>query len=263
MIWKELFIERAGTLGGLGWWVGACLTLLLSVGSLTMTGLILWEKWQGSVSQVWSVWARSMLATGVGDSGLILTWLIQWAIGLRAAVTIASERERGTWDAILTSPLEAKEIIRAKLWGSLFALRWLLSRLGPGLDLGLGGGGVGSEKAMRISSSAALLVGAFMAAVGIRASLASETATGPPGAHDRSLARGLDRLFNPLRNPHGDRLVAPLYRRPGGLRHHGRHGHYAVLRINHGRRANRPGFRPLRRHRRSSWWPTRGCGSIG
>ena len=37
---------------------------------------------------------------------MFIGFLIQWAIGLRAAVAISSERERGTWDALLTSPLE-------------------------------------------------------------------------------------------------------------------------------------------------------------
>ena len=36
--------------------------------------------------------------------------LIQWAVGLRAAVSISSERERGTWDALMTSPLDARAI---------------------------------------------------------------------------------------------------------------------------------------------------------
>ena len=52
--------------------------------------------------------------------------LIQWAVGLRAAVSISSERERGTWDALLTSPLDGREIVRGKLWGSLYALRGLI-----------------------------------------------------------------------------------------------------------------------------------------
>ena len=56
-------------------------------------------------------------------------WLLQWAVGLRAAVSIASERERGTWDALLMSPLEPGEIVRAKLFGSLYALRWMVGAM--------------------------------------------------------------------------------------------------------------------------------------
>ncbi|WP_406696612.1 ABC transporter permease subunit [Singulisphaera sp. Ch08] len=177
MIWKELYIERAGTLGGLGWWVCACLTLLLGIGSLTMAGVMIWAKWQAPASgQEWYGWAQSMLKIAVGESGLILSWLIQWAVGLRAAVTIASERERGTWDAILTSPLEAKEIIRAKLWGSLFALRWLFAAavLAWSLSFAVGAMSGGDYARLVIGT---LVVGGFMAAVGIRASLASTTST--------------------------------------------------------------------------------------
>ncbi len=61
-----------------------------------------------------------------GGAGRFLGWLIQLAIGLRAAVSIASERERGTWVALLMSPLEPGEIVQAKLVGSLHALRFMV-----------------------------------------------------------------------------------------------------------------------------------------
>ncbi|AGA26151.1 ABC transporter permease [Singulisphaera acidiphila] len=176
MFWKELYIERAGTLGGLGWWIGASLTLLLGAGSLTMAGVMLWAQWQRPMAQEWYSWSQSMLGIGVGRSGMTVSWLIQWAIGLRAAVTIASERERGTWDAILTSPLHANEIIQAKLWGSLFALRWLFvaAVLAWSLNFALGTMSAGDYANLIVGT---LVIGAFMAAVGIRASLASTTST--------------------------------------------------------------------------------------
>ena len=58
------------------------------------------------------------------DSGSLV---VAVGIGLRAAVVIASERERGTWDALLTSPLEGDQIVGPKVWGSLYALRWLIA----------------------------------------------------------------------------------------------------------------------------------------
>ncbi|WP_254054041.1 ABC transporter permease [Singulisphaera sp. GP187] len=176
MLWKELYIERAGTLGGLGWWVGACLTLLLGVGSIAMAGVMLWSNTQGQAGPNWYAWAQSNLKIGAGGSGMVVAWLIQWAIGLRAAVTIASEREGGTWDAILTSPLEAKEIIRAKLWGSLFALRWVFGAAVLAWSLAFAVGAMSAQDYANLVVGT-LVIGAFMAAVGIRASLASTTAT--------------------------------------------------------------------------------------
>jgi|GEM_PF-1465561 len=175
MVWKELYVESAGKLGGLGWWVGAGLSLLLVGGSLAMAGGMLWERWRGQ-DLGWSTWGRTMLGTGVGGSAMFVAWLIEWAIGLRAAVTIASERERGTWDAILTSPLEAREIIRAKLWGSLYALRWLFAAALLAWTVTV------VATAMTPSDYFSLVIGtlatgAFMAAVGIRTSLSATTAT--------------------------------------------------------------------------------------
>ena len=40
-------------------------------------------------------------------------------------MTVAQEREQATWDALLASPLEGRELIIPKIAGSLYALRWL------------------------------------------------------------------------------------------------------------------------------------------
>jgi hypothetical protein len=175
MLWKELYVERAGTLGGFGWWVGAALTLVLVVGSLAMAGVMAWDALRPG-DLAWFNWAQGMLATAVRPSSRWITWLIEWAVGLRAAVSIASERERGTWDAILTSPLEGKEIIRAKLWGALHALRWLFAAALLAWTLALVTGAMPPvEYASRVIGT---VLGAwFMAAVGLRASLACATAT--------------------------------------------------------------------------------------
>ena len=107
---------------------------------------------------------------------MFIGFLIQCAIGLRAAVTISSERERGTWDALLTSPLEGTEIVRGKLWGSLYALKWLIGSavLAWTITLALGGMFV-PEYAEQMVGLA--VIGTFMAAVGVRTSLRSPTAT--------------------------------------------------------------------------------------
>jgi ABC-type transport system involved in multi-copper enzyme maturation permease subunit len=123
MLWKELFIERVGALGGPGWWLGALLVLLLGGAGLVLLVALIASLWIGDA------WARAEQVTvgAITGSAAIVTALIEWAVGLRAAVTVSSERERGTWDALLTSPLGGREIVWAKLWGSLHALRWLFA----------------------------------------------------------------------------------------------------------------------------------------
>src|SRR5262249_22762268 len=100
MLWKELFIERVGALGGLGWWLGALIVTGLLGGSLTLLAMMAFSSNPAGVEAV--------LKLSIGDTAGYFGWLIEWAVGLRAAVTISSERERETWDAILTSPLEGR-----------------------------------------------------------------------------------------------------------------------------------------------------------
>ncbi len=102
--------------------------------------------------------------------------MIQLAIGLRAAVSIASERESGTWDALLTSQLEPGEIVYAKVYGSLYALRWFLGAIVLAWTLGVGVGAIPwSEYANWTVSN--LAAGILMAAIGVRCSLSLATAT--------------------------------------------------------------------------------------
>ncbi|MFO0909821.1 MAG: ABC transporter permease subunit, partial [Isosphaeraceae bacterium] len=175
MLWKELFIERVGSLGRIGTWIGRLLILAMTGSAVVLTGILIWNVQTGGDSNLAS-WARSTMGAWIGGSGGFVCTLIQWAIGLRAAVSISSERERGTWDALMTSPLEPKEIVRGKLWGSLYALRqlmiasliaWTLAILSDTLDIG------------RVAwwFLDLLVIGCFMAAVGVRISLESPTAT--------------------------------------------------------------------------------------
>jgi ABC-type transport system involved in multi-copper enzyme maturation permease subunit len=176
MLWKELYIERVGTLGRFGRWLGILITALIGGGSLVLGGMYLSPLFL-SEGVEWSLWAKNVLAAALSDqNGRFMGWLLQWAIGLRAAVSIASERERGTWDALLMSPLEPGEIVRAKLSGSLNALRYMAGAMVLAWTLGLIIGAVGFGT--YIEWIAANITGCvLMAAVGVRCSLSLPTAT--------------------------------------------------------------------------------------
>jgi ABC-type transport system involved in multi-copper enzyme maturation permease subunit len=172
MLWKELAIERVGALGGLGWWLGALLTLTLAVTSVVLAGL-----WFGvELFGVDEVRAEGLMTLFIGGTAAYVGCLIEWAVGLRAAVAISSERERGTWDALLTSPLEGREIVRAKLWGSLHAIRWLLAATLLAWSLAAVCGSISPWNYAVIVAYTAIAT-AFMAAVGVRTSLSAPTAT--------------------------------------------------------------------------------------
>jgi len=174
MRWKELHVERSGALGRAGRWLGGLLVVGLGGGSLVLGGIAAWEMWARPGDPASGDPARSILTQLVGRTGGALAFLIPFAIGLRGATAIASERERETWDALLTSPLTGPEIVGAKLIGVAHALRgpigaavlaWVIAMAVNAADLRDVAGWVGWMAC----------AGAFMGAVGVRSSLHATT----------------------------------------------------------------------------------------
>ena len=176
MLWKELYIERVGTLGRFGRWLGVLFTLMIGGGSLVLAGMIVVDLFWRHQND-WSLWATGFFTAWLSDPlAMFMGWLLQWAVGLRAAVSIASERERGTWDALLMSPLDPGEIVRAKLAGSLHALRWMVGAMVLAWTLGTVAGAItpGAYITWIVLNA---LAATLMAAIGVRCSLSLPTAT--------------------------------------------------------------------------------------
>ena len=176
MLWKELYIERVASLGRFGRWLGILLTLTIGGGSLILAGMMAYSAYADTGSDMAS-WASGILKAVLGGfAGTLFGWLLQMGVGLRASVSIASERERATWDALLMSPLVPSEIAVAKLIGSLYALRWMAGAILLAWTLAVAVGSVS------VASYVTWVVGtfmmcAFMAAIGVRCSLSLPTAT--------------------------------------------------------------------------------------
>jgi ABC-type transport system involved in multi-copper enzyme maturation permease subunit len=176
MLWKELYIERVGTLGRFGRWLGVLFTVLVGGGSLVLAGMIVVDLFWRHQND-WSLWATGFFTAWLSDPlAMFMGWLLQWAVGLRAAVSIASERERGTWDALLMSPLDPGEIVQAKLAGSLHALRWMVGAMVLAWTLGTVAGAItpGAYITWIVFNA---LAATLMAAIGVRCSLSLPTAT--------------------------------------------------------------------------------------
>ena len=174
MRWKEVYVERVGALGWFGTGLGLLLVAYLVLAALAGAGLIAWGRWvdrDPARERLGGDCLRSLVVV----PALYFGWLIEWAIGLRAAVSIASERDRGTWDGLLLSPLTGSEIVLAKLRGSVHALRWLIAAALFAWTVALACGELDpAQYGLLLASLGA--VGLFMAAVGVRASLAARTA---------------------------------------------------------------------------------------
>jgi hypothetical protein len=174
MLWKELHIEQEQSFSRIVKWLGILVVAAYSGTCLVLSGIVAWGTWiEDDAGRV--AWASSQLTDWLTWSWL-MAWLIQWALGLRAAASITSERMRGTWDALLVSPLRAGEIVWAKIYGSIYGLRallasqllvWIAGYLCDALSVG----------AFIQLLAQALLIGSFMAAVGVLFSLLCESST--------------------------------------------------------------------------------------
>ena len=115
MLWKELYIERVASLGRFGRWLGVSAHARHRRRQPRPGGDDGLFGYFSARFRSWRRWASSILSVVLGGfAGTLLGWLLQWGVGLRAAVSIASERERGTWDALLMSPLDPSEIGRGQ-----------------------------------------------------------------------------------------------------------------------------------------------------
>jgi ABC-type transport system involved in multi-copper enzyme maturation permease subunit len=155
-------------------WLGILVVAVFSGTTIFLVGLVAWGPWLEPDSD-WSSWALDSLTNWLTWSWLT-AWLIQWALGLRAAAAITSERQRGTWDALLVSPLEAREIVWAKIYGSVYGMRGLLAAIVLAWVAGLLCGAL-TVRACAELLAQTLAIGGFMTAAGIAFSLSCESST--------------------------------------------------------------------------------------
>ena len=124
MMWKEMHIEGRMKFNWLV--LGAILVLiLLSVGSgFIVLGIFCWDLLTGinqwrNLPEDMNIWFR-FAGTSVGCLMLLM-------MSTRAATCITHERERDTFDALITTPMSSEAILSAKLLGTMMSLRmgWL------------------------------------------------------------------------------------------------------------------------------------------
>jgi ABC-type transport system involved in multi-copper enzyme maturation permease subunit len=118
MLWKELWAEPAARWGFVGYLALAiiyttvlgisCYLFLYAVSRVDISFRNYeWREYVGIITAV---------ATFISCGALLL-------IGARSACGLTSEKERDCWDSLISTPLEAREIVFAKMLGSVWALR--------------------------------------------------------------------------------------------------------------------------------------------
>jgi ABC-type transport system involved in multi-copper enzyme maturation permease subunit len=137
ILWKELYAERIFRLGAAGQTVAFTFTLI----TLLLLGYMLVLSLAAATSQGSLDTFTHALARFVG-TGLACVLLL--AIGIRAAGSFTSERERQTLDGLLTTTLDNRTILFDKWLGSILSLRkplglllllWLLAAFTGGIQL--------------------------------------------------------------------------------------------------------------------------------
>jgi ABC-type transport system involved in multi-copper enzyme maturation permease subunit len=128
MVWKEVFVE-SGLRISLAGRLAVVLILLLSFAPLI---IIVWNtfidpsgwRYHGEwwSKEVWKEFARD-LNMWVRIAGTVVACLLLLAVAVRGAGSIRGERDRQTFDSLLTTPLSANRILWGKWWGCLLGVR--------------------------------------------------------------------------------------------------------------------------------------------
>ncbi|MDE2508914.1 MAG: ABC transporter permease subunit [Planctomycetota bacterium] len=102
--------------------------------------------------------------------------LLTLAVGVAAASSLTSERERDTWISLIATPLEGWEIVRGKMVGAVWGYRWVLGLMAFYWLLGLVLGSIHPFGLVTAALVTAVYVW-FATAVGVYFSLVSRTTT--------------------------------------------------------------------------------------
>jgi ABC-type transport system involved in multi-copper enzyme maturation permease subunit len=127
--WKERFVIGLAPLPWLRYvprWLGLGFSLIASLltvlwltaraGDLKHLGNVL----RGDFGELGTLLANLGPDQAADDMALVSGFVIFIAsllVGIRCSGAITGEREKGTWEALLLTPLETRQLVRAKLWG--------------------------------------------------------------------------------------------------------------------------------------------------
>ena len=143
MWWKERYVSRAGSMTRI---VGAI--VLLFVGSLLVYGTAYFgrpayfELLENGYGTQNGYWRREQLNGWLRFVITLLGGVLLIGTAASAASGLTSEREDDTWVSLLSTPLTAVEIVRAKMFGAFWGMRFILFFWFGFLTVGVGLGAI-------------------------------------------------------------------------------------------------------------------------
>jgi ABC-type transport system involved in multi-copper enzyme maturation permease subunit len=168
MVWKEVHTDAGLHLH----WVGRAVVLLLvglSFVPLVIILVTMESGGRGSRMEIgWAVnsWVRIV--------GTLVACLILLGVAVRAAGSVTGERERQTFDSLLTTPLDSDDILVGKCVGSIVGVRWGWLWLGLIWGVAVLAGGL-SIVAIVLLAIAWVIYASFIAVFGLYCSLVGRT----------------------------------------------------------------------------------------
>jgi ABC-type transport system involved in multi-copper enzyme maturation permease subunit len=124
MLWKELFTTSTANLGAAG-----RIALALVVVGVVVTSVGVFTSALSSTSLSRWLTPAFYYAVYLVYMGTPVSCGLLLLLAASAATSVTSEKERQTWDALLATPLSARQIVTAKIVGNLYAVRWLFALL--------------------------------------------------------------------------------------------------------------------------------------
>ena len=145
MFWKEIFVE-----GRLRFhWVMWLLTFIVAVCIFLPVFFILWRYYNRPFTGIG--WGRRIvyrlhrpMNEWVRFSTSIVGCLTLLTVAVRGATCISNERDRQTWDSLLTTPMTASHLLAAKVLGNIVSVRlawiwlgvmWLIAMVFGGISI--------------------------------------------------------------------------------------------------------------------------------
>ena len=117
MLWKEVYAEPASSRLG---WVGRVALTIIVLGVILPAFFMFFAYFvYPHASKEEYVGYALLMGTLFGCGGLVM-------VASRAAGSVTSEKERDSWVSLISTPLEAKEIVWAKVVGSVWSIRGLV-----------------------------------------------------------------------------------------------------------------------------------------
>ena len=174
MLWKECHVAR--TRGVIRYMIGfvfLVLGVVLSYTTMLTAVPAFVELWNHGYTTAEAYDARR--AFNVYLRVVCTLLYVAWGLGVAslAAAGVVGEREEDTWTSLTTTPLSGEEILRAKMYGPVWATRWFGLLLIVLWLLGLASGAVHPLGLVAVIETAVFLW--FVAALGVSFSLSSKT----------------------------------------------------------------------------------------